>query len=212
MPAKESLIGQRFGKLKVIADAPRYFYKGGNQAVSECLCDCGNTRRIKSNSLKRGETKSCGCLIREATIRRNTTHGRSHTRLYRVWRGMIERCTDPNHKAFNNYGGRGIQVCERWKSFTNFFEDMGHGKKGWTLERVHNDGNYGWNGESFNCVWATQIHQSRNTRTNVVMTVRGITGCITALAEHFNIKPSIVFQRLYHGWEAEKAFTDKPSR
>lgn len=206
MPAKESLVGQHFGKLKVIADAPRYFYKGGSNSMSRCLCDCGRETVVRTHHLKMSVVRSCGCLTREATIKRNTTHGGSGTRIWGVWRGVKDRCKNPKSHAFKDYGGRGIKLHKPWNDFRNFLDGVGEGKKGWTLERINNNGDY----EPMNICWATRKQQSRNTRANVIMTVLGVTGCVADLCDHFNIKSSIVWHRLYRGWKAEAAFTITP--
>ena len=115
---------------------------------------CGNLFEALVNSIKKGNTKSCGCLRGEA--HRLTNHP-----LFNIWRAMISRCESPNNKAFKNYGGRGITVCERWKNPINFVEDMFPSfKKGLTLDRINVDGNY----ELKNCRWVDRNTQAQNTR------------------------------------------------
>ncbi len=89
-----------------------------------------------------------------------TLHGMYGTQTYRAWGHMLERCKNPNHKYYKDYGGRGIQVCERWRKFENFYADMGNCPKELTLERKNNDGNY----EPSNCCWATRKEQRINSR------------------------------------------------
>ncbi len=123
------------------------------------------------------------------------------SRIYWVWAGMIQRCTNPKHVGFSNYGSRGINVCERWFTFDFFLADMGVGKKGWSIERVDNDGDY----ELVNCVWANRMHQNRNSRHNRVFTVLSVTACLSELCEHFGISYGRTKQRVRKGWPVESA-------
>lgn len=94
----------------------------------------------------------------------NTRHGHHGTPTYEVWKGMRQRCSNPNQPAYPDYGGRGIAVCDRWQSFDNFLADMGKRPVGMSIERQNNNGNY----EPGNCVWASRTVQNRNSRHNVV--------------------------------------------
>lgn len=148
------LTGQTFGRLTVLSEAGRY---KKNMATWNCQCSCGNTTIAISNNLRKGNTKSCGCL----NLERIKTHGMAKHPLYKVWQGMKVRCYSENHKHYPNYGGRGITVCDRWKdSFENFHEDVGEGyEKGLQLDRVDNDGNY----EPDNVRWVTPHQNTMNT-------------------------------------------------
>ena len=158
---KIKMTGLRFGRLFVIDEAG---YDNQKKLLWKCLCDCGETKIISGNSLRRGHTKSCGCLsierARENLIKRNTTHDMTHSLEYNSWRGMIGRCTNPNNIGYSNYGGRGITVCKRWLKFENFLEDMGRKLEGLTIERKNNELGY----FKENCIWANRTIQNRNQR------------------------------------------------
>lgn len=144
--------GARYGKLTVTV--PRSV---GEKRV-QCRCDCGQTRSVPLTSW--GRTRSCGCARREANVARCTTHGHSSDSLYLTWSDLVGRCTRPSHKRYADYGGRGIQVCARWRSFAAFLADVGERPPGLTLDRIDNDGNY----EPGNVRWTTRSVQNRNRR------------------------------------------------
>lgn len=140
-------------------------------------CDCGRYHRIRKKSVTSGKIKTCGkCIIRKPPISR--THGMSNTKLYRVWRGMKQRCNpkDINHKS--RYSSRGIKVCEDWaNSFEKFYQWalMNGYQEGLTIDRINNDGIY----EPSNCRWTTTYIQARNKRSNVMVEHNGKILCIS---------------------------------
>lgn len=158
MTRKLELLGERFGRLTVIASSESV--KGS--AFWSCKCDCGKTTTVSSYSLRHGKTESCGCLQRELVSLRRTSHGLTGHRLYRVYGGMMQRCFNEADIGFKNYGGRGITVCDRWlESFENFYSDMIMGySSGLQLDRKDNDGNYA----PENCRWVTKQQNSFNRR------------------------------------------------
>lgn len=126
-------------------------------------------------------------------------------RLNNTWQRMKQRCYNTNSKDFVNYGGRGIEVCDRWKeSFEAFVEDMYPSYiSGLTLDRIDNNGNY----EPSNCRWITRAEQNGNRRDNKKITYQGITMNLPEWARHFNIKRSTLAQRVYvYKWPTEKCF------
>lgn len=158
MAQRMDISGQRFGRLVVISPAES---KGGFTRW-ECACDCGNSVVTYTSGLRRGRAQSCGCLKADKTRQRQFLHGHcSDDKLsstYRSWAAMIQRCTNPKHVAFKYYGGRGVSVCQRWRTFENFLADMGPRINGTTIDRVDNGGNY----EPGNCRWATNSEQQAN--------------------------------------------------
>jgi len=153
----KDLMSQRFGRLVAIGKEGR---NERREIVWLCLCDCGGLVKVGSSRLRGGYTQSCGCLQKDTSRKENTTHGKSYTRIYSIWRTMLTRCNNSSHESYLNYGARGIQVCERWKIFENFLADMGEPPDGLTLDRIDVNGNY----EPGNCQWATWIEQNNNKR------------------------------------------------
>jgi hypothetical protein len=120
---------------------------------------------------------------------------------------MIQRCTNPNNPRYARYGGRGIAVCERWRSFESFLQDMGPRPEGKTLDRVNVDGDY----EPGNCRWATPAEQNRNMKRNRVLEWNGRSLCVCDWAKQLGISPITLRSRLRLGWTVEQALTIKPS-
>ncbi len=194
MATIKNIIGQKFGRLTVLK------HQGSDKsgrAIWECKCDCGNRKTVSSKNLRNGSTKSCGCYQREQASSANRTHGRGKSPEYGVWSSMIQRCTNPKNKEYHNYGGRGIQVCNRWLKFDNFISDMGERPSGkHSLDREDNDKGYA----PGNCRWATSREQSFNKRTNVWAELPVGVLAVPQIAEKFNIPLSVLYARIARGY------------
>lgn len=206
MPKVLSLpdIGDTFGKLTVESLRAR---RHNGRTVIWCRCFCGKTKRVKPSDLKRGFVTSCGCAKTEVLIKRNkamATHGMSRSPEHRAWRGMRERCQNPQNKYYHRYGGRGIKVCKRWSRFENFYADMGsRPSRRFTLERLNNNGPY----SPKNCVWATRKQQNNNKRSSRRLRFENQTKTVTQWAECKGINIGTLFSRLRAGMSVKDALS-----
>ena len=159
----KKLHGQRFGRL-IVEDHVGKTNKG--HSLWRCLCMCGQHITVQRTALLWGFSKSCGCLRREATRNRFTTHGQTGTFEHRVWKEMRKRCFNPKSSIWKYYGGRGISICARWSSFENFLADMGISPSlTHSIDRINPNGNY----EPTNCRWATKKEQANNRRNSLIL-------------------------------------------
>lgn len=123
------------------------------------LCECGTLKAVQFVSWSNGKTKSCGCLKNITSSARFRTHGKTGTKIHNTWRAMIDRCYRENSQFYYLYGLRGISVCEKWRDFSGFFEDMsGAWADGLTIDRIDSKGNYCLD----NCKWSTAGEQAIN--------------------------------------------------
>lgn len=185
MGNKIEMVGKRFGKLTVVAEAD----KQGRRLCYLCKCDCGNETVVLGESLRAGKTKSCGCYNDEKAV----THGMRKSKLYEVWRTMKKRCEKPGFPYYERYGGRGIKICEEWQDKSNFFDwAMQNGyEEGLQIDRIDNDGDYC----PENCRWVTPKVNSRNTCRTVFITYRGETKSLQEWAEIMGIHPETLRSR-----------------
>ena len=151
-------------RLTYVKDSRVEFYKGRRLLYAIFKCECGKETETLFRSVLSDKVKSCGCLQREAAAlqgRSMKSHGMSTTSTYHIWQSMKQRCYDKNNINYDNYGGRGITVCDDWlAAFQAFYADMGERPDGLTLERIDNNKGYNKN----NCKWATYTEQSYNRR------------------------------------------------
>lgn len=202
------LNGKTFGRLTVIERAENN--KNGS-ARWLCKCSCGNTKIIQSCHLTRGKVKSCGCYNSDFSKLNHTKHGKSNTRIYRIWKAMKDRCYREKNIAFRNYGGRGIKVCDEWyhdfETFCEWAMSNGYSNE-LTIDRIDVNGNY----EPSNCRWITLKEQSNNTRTNHRLVYKGVSKNISQWADALNIKRATLQRRIDLGWSIERALTTPKKR
>lgn len=200
----KDITGQRYGRLVALGPIG---YRGKKLSWL-CQCDCGQLTDVAGDSLHSGNTKSCGCWAKEYACTANRIHGMSNDLLYKIWISAIDRCGNPDQRAYANYGGRGIAVCDEWRHDFQAFRDhvsaLPHfSEKGYSLDRVDNDGNY----EPGNVRWATWTEQQRNTRLNRNISHDGRTQCLAAWAEEIGISTITLRGRLSSGWTIERALS-----
>lgn len=204
-------IGERFGRY-VVAGAPFFLPRWKRiEQSAVCRCDCGTIKIVRIRKLQEGTTKSCGCYSREMIALRTGSqkkHGAIGTRLYKTWDGIKQRCGNPRTKGYENYGGRGITVCQEWMEFAAF--------QAWAIssgyaddkliDRINNDGNY----EPQNCRWADRITQANNRRDNVYITAFGETKTMAMWSRdaRCQVTYATMWKRLRDGVPAESAITN----
>lgn len=203
------LTGQKFGRLVVIERAPNDVPATNRGAKWLCRCDCGNLKSIDGTELRNGRIKSCGCLHNEVARARRFKHGKSSSKLYKVWEAMKKRCNNPSDKEYHNYGARGIRVSEEWENSYLTFERWAYSNgyiEGLTIDRIDYNGNYC----PENCRWTSWIVQGNNKRNNRRIEYNGELITIAQAEKITGIKHTTIISRLNHGWDVDRALTEKP--
>ena len=182
------MIGYVFGKLTVLSECGRSKDK---QKMYLCRCTCGNEVKVISGNLKKGNSTSCGCSrLKSCAIRMsklNFRHGESNTKLWKTWKGIIERTTLKTHTHYSRYGGRGITVCEEWLTYENFAKDVGQPpSERHSIDRIDNDKGY----FPGNVRWATMKEQSANRSTNIRVAIADQIVILSDAARMLNISKS----------------------
>jgi hypothetical protein len=190
---KLNLVGKIFGNLEVLKEFP---IKGRIQWVCKCLL-CGKEEVRTGYGFNKNTNKGCiNCSLKK--------HGYTKTKIYASWFQMKERCNNPKSIGYKNYGARGIKVCERWLSFSNFLSDMGQKpSSNFSLDRINNNGNY----EPNNCKWSTQMEQCNNMRKNRLINIDGKINTFSNWCKFYKIKYATAFARIKRGMEIKTAFT-----
>lgn len=203
MPNKViDITGQRYGRLTVLHLSETRYKK---KVKWVCKCDCGSIKEIPSHHLRYGGTKSCGCSSHLYQVK---THHLSAHPIFGSWARMMARCYKPTDSKFPGYGGRGIQVCDRWHDVTTFIADNeAKHRPGLTIDRIDNDGHY----TPDNCQWATPLTQGNNKRNNFNITFNGRTQTLSQWSRECGIDHYTIWRRLrHHGWSVERALTQPP--
>jgi len=213
--------GSRVGRWVILARGEDYVNpkRGTRHTRFQCVCDCGVARLVRESSLKSGESTSCGCYAREQSKTRISTHGMALHPLFGIWFDMNRRCYDPSRKDYRHYGGRGIEVCDKWKrqddgieeGLKNFINDMYPTyQENLEIERTDVNSNYC----PENCIWDTRRNQVINRRPTGAkgdakfIEYKGKTLCISQWADEIGIKAQVLVDRLGKlGWSVDKAFS-----
>lgn len=191
-----NLAGEKYGKLTAICCVGTDKYRN---KLWLCSCDCGSKLVVSATSLKKGHSKSCGCLKKDILINRNTKHGESKTHLYFVWASMKQRCQNKNNRSYKNYGGRGIYLWKDWLCFENFYDwAMKNGyKQGLDIDRIDNNSGY----SPDNCRFVTRRENCMNKRDNVYVNAFGKSKTISEWSDITGISQKVIQKRLKRGWD-----------
>lgn len=180
----------------------------------ECTCDCGNYLTVRQESLRSGNTKSCGCIHKQVFMQIITKHGEiarnngAETKIYRTWKSIKSRCYNPNTIRYKYYGGKGVRVCDRWlDSFELFKKDMGlPPTEVHSIDRIDSNGDYC----PENCRWATPKQQRINNSMVNLIEYNGKTQTLTEWSQELGINRSTLSGRINrYGWTTERAFSKK---
>lgn len=205
MPAhRKDITGVRYGRLVAMYDTGKSLY---GSRLWLCQCDCGKTKEYSVSRLSKGDVVSCGCRLAEIVPPPAITHGLSKTRLYHIWEGIKQRCTNKNEKHWDRYGGRGITLCKEWYEFMPFHDwafangyDENAPVHACTIDRIDNDKGY----SPDNCRWVTSKQNTRNRAITIKQTINGKVYTIPEIAEVFGINENTIRYRYHAGYRGEQ--------
>lgn len=190
----KDLTKQKFGRLTVLEKTDE---RRSGHIVWKCKCDCGKECLVSGKTLRNGGTTSCGC----ARIK----HGESRTRLYNIWTQIKDRTENPENWGWDNYGGRGISLCEEWHDypiFSKWAKENGY-TEDTSIDRIDVNGNY----EPNNCRWATEKEQANNRRTCVMIEYNGKKQSMADWARELGISYETIRTRHRRGWDTKRMLT-----
>ena len=187
---RNDIQGRRFGRLVVLT---LDHVADNGDACWLCECDCGRLTIVRRYNLLKGSVQSCGCYAKEKA----TTHGRTNTRLHNIWTTMLQRCANPNHKSYLNYGGRGVFVCDEWHNFEEFYNwSISNGyEDDLTIDRIDTDDGY----YPENCRWVDQYVQQNNRRNNRLVTYNNVIHTVAEWATLLNVDYKALWKRVNRG-------------
>ena len=196
--------GNKFGKWTIIEEIAPKIISNKPRRMFRCQCECGNIGEVQLSCLRNGHSTSCGCEQKKRASAANTKHGLEKHPLYGTWKNMKKRCNSPQAFEYENYGGRGISICEGWSNNFQRFYDWAI-NNGWskelTIDRIDANGNYC----PENCRWANIEMQMNNKTNNHYIEYNGDIYTLSTLSKHLNIPYNIVRYRLAKcKWTAEQ--------
>lgn len=200
------IAGEKYGRLTPLYRVEPDKY---GRSVWMCKCECGNKKKISANALRMGNTRSCGCLEKENRglfgTRSKRTHRMKGTRLYRIWQGTKNRALNRNDEHWPDYGGRGITICDEWKTSFEAFRDwsIANGyRDDLTIDRINVNGEYC----PENCRWVTPADQQRNKRNNRYYEYKGESKLLQGWADEFGVTRSMLWSKIRRGKEPKEVF------